>query len=362
MSKRLHYVSLRNMHHLMEGLSFRISECADVLDHALVKLNDSNGVPDRILEWNARGGGSWRPLTLPIEGRLVVEITERYGRERGRMVIANCIENKTEKEKAPLAIFSMQSLSLDIPMRLELPLRALIKGGQDFANTYCVYLHALVSDDGKDYVYYGITKRGWNARFMEHTKAAVADGSQRLFPKTFAALIDARAAEISGCPDQRPKLMGMITAACALGLTQDQALDTEEYLVDKYSLASKHPNGLNMIPGGREGIRVMHELTRRDAQSFVDTDAREAALDEHLARHPQLGVPKPGVAVAWNDAAYAEAVICGRNNRLSGDQVREIRYLAASGRTVSAIKQRIDTINDTQIRNVLSGRTYSRIR
>jgi len=39
------------------------------------------------------------------------------------------------------------------------------------------------------------------------------------------------------------------------GMMCDAALDAEERLVDKYSLASKHPYRLNMIPGGLAGLK-----------------------------------------------------------------------------------------------------------
>ncbi len=281
-------------------------------------------------------------------------VAEGYSRKLSR--------RRGEKETAPLVFLSMHSLSLDIPMRVEVPLRALIKGGPDLTGTYSVYLHALKSDDGQEYVYYGITKRGWNVRFIEHAKAAVAEGSRRLFPRKLAALIRSRVAELGSQPNPHPKLAGIISAICAVGLNEDMALDIEEYLVDKHSLATKHPNGLNMIPGGREGIRVMYQLSGRSSDVLTDTESREAAFDAHLTQHPQLGVPKPGVSAAWNDPSYAEAVICGRDNRLSADQVREIRYLAAAGWNVAAITQRVEALNDDQIRRVLAGRTYARIR
>ncbi|HDR9104524.1 TPA: hypothetical protein QDB04_001341 [Burkholderia vietnamiensis] len=361
MGKRFQYVSLRAMYHLMDGLSFKVSQCAEVLDHALVQFNPQTGIPDKIVRWNERGGNAQGPLAFPGHGRIIIDLTETYT-DRGRGHFAQVIEKKGEKETAPLVFLSMHSLSLDIPMRVEVPLRALIKGGPDLTGTYSVYLHALKSDDGQEYVYYGITKRGWNVRFIEHAKAAVAEGSRRLFPQKLAALIRSRVAELGSQPNPHPKLAGIISAICAVGLDEDMALDIEEYLVDKYSLATKHPNGLNMIPGGREGIRVMYQLSGRSSDVLTDTESREAAFDAHLTLHPQLGVPKPGVSAAWNDPSYAEAVICGRDNRLSADQVREIRYLAATGWDVAAITQRVEALNDDQIRRVLAGRTYARIR
>jgi hypothetical protein len=49
----------------------------------------------------------------------------------------------------------MRSLSLEIPMRVELPLRALPNGEPDLTGTDTLHLHALTSDDGQHYVYYG---------------------------------------------------------------------------------------------------------------------------------------------------------------------------------------------------------------
>jgi len=362
MGKIFQYVSIRAMYHLMDHLSFKVSRCAEVLDSALVQFNRQTGIPDQILRWNERGGNSVAPLSLAGQGRIIVDITEAFSPEKGNLLMAQIVRAKHEKESAPVVFLSMHSFSLDVPMRVEIPLRAMLKGDQDLAGTYTVYLHALKSDDGQYHVYYGITKRGWNVRFMEHTKAAVAEDSRRLFPKKLAALIDARVAELRGEKDSRPKLAGIISSICAIGLDKDQALDVEEYLVDKYSLATKHSNGLNMIPGGREGIRLLHQLSGSNPENALETDSREAAFDAHLARHPQIGVPKPGVSAAWNDPAYAEAVICGRDNRLSADQVREIRYLAATGFDVATIKLRVEALDDTQIRRVLAGRTYSRIR
>ncbi len=61
------------------------------------------------------------------------------------------------------------------------------------------------------------------------------------------------------------------------------------------------------------------------------------------------------------DASYAEAVICGRDNRLSGDQVREIRYLRALGAPVEQIVIKVAATSTQQVLRILAGRTYSRI-
>ena len=138
----------------------------------------------------------------------------------------------------------------------------------------------------------------------------------------------------------------------------------EEYLVDKYSLNSKHPNGLNMIPGGYAGIRALHKLrgTHPGKQDqFMSTEQRERLLDEFLLQNPRIGVRNPGVEEKWNDSAYAEAVICGREDRLDPGQVREIRYLSATGFEPDVIMGRAGARNIQQVEGVLSGKHYSRI-
>jgi hypothetical protein len=356
------YVNLPDMYHLMEGLTFKVTACAGVLDSALAHFNEKTGIPDRICFWNKEDPLLRGPLSFPGRGRIIVDITQRFSRDKGMLYLAQIIEAKDAKENAPVVFFSMHSPSLDIPMRTEVPLRALLKGGKPLAGSYSVYLHALICDDGQDFVYYGITKRGWSKRLTEHTTAAVRDGSMRLFPRKMKELIEARVAQLTGKTSTRPKLAGIISSVCAIGLDEDAAMDTEEYLVDKYSLSSKHKNGLNMIPGGREGLRSLHKLSLGGGSSIIETEDRESLLEKYLQDHPQLGVPKPGVAEKWNDPAYAEAVICARENRLSADQIREIRYLAALGNSIDQIRLRIGALDDGQVARVLAGRTYTRIR
>jgi len=161
------------------------------------------------------------------------------------------LENNNEKELAPVVFLNMHSPSLNIPIRIEIPLRALIKGGPSLINTYSVYLHTLLCDDGRHFIYYGVTKRGWNVRFNEHARCAIRTESQRLFPVKLKNLMDARIAQLYGRTSTHPRLSGMISTICGVGLNEEQAMESEEYLVDKYSLASKHPDGLNMVPGGR---------------------------------------------------------------------------------------------------------------
>ncbi|GFK93876.1 hypothetical protein NNJEOMEG_01714 [Fundidesulfovibrio magnetotacticus] len=299
---------------------------------------------------------------MPAEGRIVINLEQRINRRTDeRLYVSTVTNQRDEKEISPVVFIVMQSVTLNIPMRVEIPWRALIKGGRDLRGTYSVYAHFLFSSDNKYYAYYGITKRGWNTRFSEHVKCGISDESKRLFPKTMNSLIQAKLSEMNNIPVNVPKLEGVVTSICAVGLNTDQAMDTEEYLVDKYSLSSKHEYGLNMIPGGYEGIRCLHRLAILKEPMHIDTEERELLLEKHLKEHPQLGIPNPGVAAKWNDPQYAEAVICGNENRLKAEQVRQIRYLAAIGNEIDVICAKVEIHDFERVKRVVKGRTYSRI-
>jgi hypothetical protein len=62
----------------------------------------------------------------------------------------------------------------------------------------------------------------------------------------------------------------------------------------------------------------------------------------------------------WNDDAWAIAQICGRDGRLSVEQVRAIRQLAHTC-PAETIAARIGARNAEQVPRVIDGETYSRI-
>lgn len=263
LTERLRFVDATALMHLSRGLTFDPLRSAEVLDDALCALDEKNGYVSQVQEW-VRGGGlhNGECPTLPT-GRIVADVTEAMNAEKKILHTAAILNVVKEAGIAPVVFLSMVSPVLDLGMRVEVPLRAVLQGNPPLENTYTVYLHVLLTSEGKDLVYYGITKRGWNLRFNEHTRSAVAQKSRRLFARTLRDLIMARAEELYRVPDERPKLRGLITTICATGLPYDEALSVEEAMVEKYSLASKHPNGLNMIPGGAAGLHRAASFTRK---------------------------------------------------------------------------------------------------
>jgi hypothetical protein len=259
----LKYVDLTALGHLAKGLTFELKRSAEVLDHALIGLNDQTGFPDRMLAWIRLGGLAHGPGPVDGQGRIVVDVTQTTNAHGENAHFTTVLRKSDERESAPVVFFSLHSPTLDIPMRVEVPLRAIMPGNPPLAGSYTLYVHALLTSRGETYVYYGITKRGWSIRFNEHTRAAVAQKSKRLLARTLNDLIDARVAERSGIKDNRPKLAGIISSVCGVGMSREGALDAEERMVEKYSLASKHLFGLNMIPGGLAGLKQARHFLRR---------------------------------------------------------------------------------------------------
>lgn len=258
------YLDADALAHLLKGLSFDAAECARLIDPVLVELNKTGAYSDRMLAWVTTGRQAGKPVPQISDGRIIIQVDQFHQPGKDLATVATAISAKGDKDVAPAVMFNMRSFTLDIPMRLEIPLRAVMKGNPPLLGTYVVYLHVLRATDGAEYLYYGITKRGWALRFQEHTKAGFKIDATRKMPQKMAELIgvtvDRRFGQAS---DDRVGLTGIVSSLVAVGLTKDQALDTEEYLVDKYSLATKHRWGLNMIPGGRAGLAVARNYSNK---------------------------------------------------------------------------------------------------
>lgn len=288
MSKGLKFVSLPALHHFTQGLTIRVNRCSECIDACLVRLNEKTSIPERIVTWNSTHPHRRRRLEFPELGRIIVEVNETIDRHGEQLSAAELREDWSDNHRSPALFINLNSPLLDIPMRVEIPLRAILKGAIDQRDNYVVYLHSLKTDAG-DFVYYGITKRGWNTRLAEHMRSMGDEAQRRLFPSKLRDLIRRRIERRFGSADDGPQLTGVITSLCAVGLDEEAAMDVEEYLVAKYSLASDHPFGLNMIPGGKEGQRVLYRLAPKFTVSTVETHDREHAFEVYLRDHARLG-------------------------------------------------------------------------
>lgn len=158
----LTYVDVEALKHLAQGLTFDLPRCALVLDGALISLNEQNGLPDRMPAWIRIGGLASGASPVKRRGRIIVDITQTMNADRQRSYSVTVLCKSDERETAPVAFFSMHSPTLDVPMRVEVPLRALMVGNPPLVGSYTLYIHALIINLDETYVYYGITKRGWN--------------------------------------------------------------------------------------------------------------------------------------------------------------------------------------------------------
>ena len=191
--------------------------------------------------------------------------------------------------------------------------------------------------------YVGITKQGWQTRYNQHLRDA-ASGSPYLFHE---ALRDANNFDL------------MEHEVYSAGLSYEQAMNVEEYWVEEISL---YPKGLNMIPGGYAGLRY---LGRMNALRPGETgEQRDRAISDAMHGHPvgrKDGVSNSLIAEHWTNPAYASAVICNRDDRLSPDQIRMARILAECEWSEERIASQIGARNLNQVKRLLAGATYTRI-
>jgi hypothetical protein len=194
------------------------------------------------------------------------------------------------------------------------------------------------------YFYVGVTTRSWQARWSEHRRA-IEGGSPLLFHRKLREELDA----------------GRVTYIHhkVMGVTDDleELYATEEMLVEGHWIDERR---LNMIPGGKSGLRYLRENGLLKAGNVPMPDDRDRLVEAWLRDHPRKGLPAPWVSEKWKDNAWAIAQICGRDGRLSVDQVRAIRELAET-HSAEQIAERIGARNTDQVQRVLDGKTYTRV-
>jgi hypothetical protein len=122
--------------------------------------------------------------------------------------------------------------------------------------------------------YIGITKRGYMTRFNEHHEKAISNTGYLLHSVWHSLLKEGinmnPVIQIGGTADNLKEIY-----------------DMEEEAVDKYTLT---PKGLNAIPGGMAGIKMMHELRLLNSTK-VGVSERDAALEALQQRTYAHGSP-----------------------------------------------------------------------
>ena len=192
--------------------------------------------------------------------------------------------------------------------------------------------------------YVGVTTRSWQTRWKEHRRA-IETGSPLLFHRKLREELSA----------------GRVTYIHhkVMGTTADleSLYATEEWLIEGHWGDARR---LNMIPGGKSGLRYLRENGMLVERQAPLPDERDSVVVNWLRNHPRKGVPAPWVAERWRDSAWAMAQICGRDGRLSADAVRAIRELAKT-HSPETIAERIGAANREQVQRVIDGKTYTRV-
>ena len=210
--------------------------------------------------------------------------------------------------------------------------------------------------------YIGITKRTWQERYKQHCRDA-GRGSNLLFH---------RALRGEFC-----KIGTIEHIVERAGLTEKQALEIEEREVEKRSLHSLYPNGLNMIPGGLAGLKCVHHYATRTGYALKEkltADNIEALLVE-VQRHTlsknfhSTDIQRINAEIArlWaEDIDYRIKVITGQNNRFSFNQIQSARIWHACGWDNEKILENLrkmdaKDIGIDQLQRLLRGETYASI-
>ena len=214
-------------------------------------------------------------------------------------------------------------------------------------NSYVLYQHIFGNggsypNDG--YFYVGVTTRSWQKRWSEH-KRAIEKGSPLLFHRKFRE------------EKERGKVTYIHHKVMAITNDIEQLYEAEEFLIEGHWNDERR---LNMIPGGKSGLRYLRENGLLQKSIVPAPDQRNKIVSDWLNKHPRKGLPAPWVSEKWRDNDWAIAQICGRDKTLSINQVRAIRKLA-NKYSVEEICERIGARNIGQVKRVLDGKTYSRV-
>lgn len=230
----------------------------------------------------------------------------------------------------------------------------LSKGNQGYVQIPGVYTEIyseMDTGEGKDLkwflgMYAGVTKRGYIKRTSEHCKAAMKDSqtSIKFHWHLGGALEDGE---------------GLGTVLMEVNKSFDDIMNWEEAQVN---YLEQKGFCLNMIPGGFAGLRFISKY-RNNFKPSYDADDKYLEESKLLIDHPWIVEASLRMKSLWvSDKAQSMYLnmLVAMPNTLEPDDVRFIRYLDALGKSVTEIKIHVEA-NNRQIRDILSGKHYSRV-
>jgi hypothetical protein len=326
------------------------------LEECLRQINDDEkykGLIDILIEHNKKTinkpCASQRYINSPIEIAQAVNIAEGS-------IHTQAIERP---RNGPSKLHLVLAYENQATWKAIVPLQFLLKGWGDANRGYQCYVHVIAHNmprigrvaqlearqatDKGDYYYVGITGRNWLLRLNEHM-GEIHRGTRRKFYQAWRDSL--------GIKD-----VVFISSLMDINLTYEDAMKWEEYTVDTVAYG---PNGLNMIPGGFKGLKFLHKLRITDHVN-ISLEERDKAIEEYVRRNPRKGIPNPFISELWKNDDYYLRVIEARPKTLSKEQVKQIRALGQMGWSVSQIAKEVNALNETQVKNVLAGKTYQRV-
>jgi hypothetical protein len=342
------FLDIRNCHELLpkgNGLPLiaRLDECLDGINN---KKGPLNGSIDSLIKQNERTLnqkiGSKRLCNSPVEIALGLYIKERSVNTQAAQ----------RNFPGPAQLHTLFRYENGMTHKTVVPLQYLLKGWGHAGDGYQCYIHSISDNinslmnfkDSDSYYYVGITGRNWLLRLEEHIRG-MRQGDRRLFYELWR--------EKYGKPD-----VLFTSSLREINFSYQDAMNWEEMAVDKIA---NDEWKLNMIPGGFKGLKLLHEC-RIISNMNISLEEREKAIAEYFIKNPRRGIPNPFIAELWKDDGYYLKVIEAREKTLSAEQVKNIRELNKSGKSIIQITQEVNALNELQVKNVILGRTYSRIR
>lgn len=206
--------------------------------------------------------------------------------------------------------------------------------------------------------YIGLTSRNWQTRYREHQRDALT-GSELLFHTSLAAVFPEGGVSQVGMGVFEIVRRGLcLTSELEyVNLTYEEAMQVEEKLVER----TLHPAGLNMIPGGFAGLKFLHKLGFL-SRTKATVEERNLAAARYLQQLPRQRNPAPWIAERWELDEYYEQVVLNRSNTLNREQVHQIRKFGNDLKFNPEIIARLSGASERQVRDVLSGKYYSRVK
>lgn len=243
------------------------------------------------------------------------------------------------------------------------PVQCVLKGWGNVENGHMIYEHNISAMDFSEQQfesvsYIGLTSRNWQTRYKEHQRDALT-GSELIFHSSLRRVFNCESFTQSGLGSFELVRKGavLLSELQYVNLSYEEAMQIEEQMVER----TLYPKGLNMIPGGFAGFQFLHKLGLLN-RSQISVDERDKAAAKYLLDKTHGPRVAPWVKEKWNDDQFYEQVIFKRSNTLNRDQIQSIRRYGREWGFDHELIANLVGANDRQVRDVLSGKYYSRVR